>query len=373
MKVLILKKFWIFLLTLTALISLGINTNADLRNLIDPLTDDELGIILGALNSRFQVNWKRKFRLTDLSDRRKSLKVLNFLVAVNDTRKIRSDREILHYLEGFCAEENPESNPSKLLYKKFMEKRWKNKQYTLDLRDGALRGLWRNAVNESLESLKDIEHFLILNDDESTITSKEVRISQDSNILPLPLPPVTSVSLLPLSSSSSPSPSPFSLLLTASSSASSTVVSSTPSADVSDEAEGILSMLNEKSKKMLLYVRLNNFQIPFEEFNFRNPKEKNECEYICNYLQCILQKKRDNILKKKDRFLFDSPEHGFYANKQKKYEDIISGILVLFPKATTSFPSVSSSRSKSSRFSSFSSRDSGAHKWCALSQITFKL
>lgn len=358
MKVLILKKIWIFLLTLTVLISLGINTNADLRSLIDPLTDDELGIILGALNSRFQVNWKRKFRLTDLSDRKKSLKILNFLVAVNDTRKIRSDREILHYLEGFCAEENPESNPSKLLYKKFMEKRWKNKQYTLDLRDGALRGLWRNAVNESLESLKDIEHFLILNDDESTITSKEVRISQDVDILPLPLPPVTSASLLPLSSSSSP----FSLLSTAYSSASSTVVSSTPSADVSDEVEGILSMLNEKSKKMLLYVRLNNFQIPFEEFNFRNPKEKNECEYICNYLQCILQKKRDNILKKKDRFLFDSPEYGFYANKQKKYEDIISGILVLFPKATTSFPSVSSSssRSKSSRFSDFSSRGRGS-------------
>ena len=82
MKVLILKKFWIFLLTLTFLASLGFNTNADVLSLIGALTNEEVRIIHRALNRKGQVDWKKEFKLNTTNRKEKTRKVLSFLSAV---------------------------------------------------------------------------------------------------------------------------------------------------------------------------------------------------------------------------------------------------------------------------------------------------
>lgn len=341
MKILILKKFWMFLLTLTFLMSSKINSNADVLSLIDALTDEEVRIIHRALSNKCQVDWKKEFKLNTPYRKEKTRKVLGFLTAVYATKMAKSKQETLDYLKNFYVEEGSESDPIKLQYKEFMKKRCEDREAKLELGKGQLEGLLRNSAHDDRETFEclarepdDFDGFVIL---EPTIASQELKIGQ----------PIVDICT---SSSSSSSAS--------SSSSSSVASSSTPPtsvSDVSDAEEELLSRLDEKGAKIALRARLNNYQIPFTEFDFsvseevekRNDAEK--CNDVCDYLKRILQKKINNILEKKDKFSSASPEYDFYTNKHEKYEDIITAILVSFFNKTELPPTSHSASSSSSK------------------------
>ncbi len=117
MKVLVFKKLWMFLLTLTFLMSSKINSNADVLSLIDALTDEEVRIIHRALSNKCQVDWKKEFKLNTPYRKEKTRKVLDFLTAVYATKMAKSKQETLDYLKNFYVEEGSESDPIKLQYK----------------------------------------------------------------------------------------------------------------------------------------------------------------------------------------------------------------------------------------------------------------
>lgn len=343
-----------------------INSNADVLSLIGALTDEEVRIIHRALSKKCQVDWKKEFELNTPYRKEKTRKVLDFLTAVYAMKMEKSKKEIVDRLQNLHKQESSRLDSSKLQYKQFMENRWQERQDKLERGEATLKGLLRNSKQDDLgtfeclsivdaPSVDDLGDFVILESEEGAgMTSQELKIE------PLAVSIFTSVS----SSSSS----------SASSSSSSSVASSsippTSVSDVSDAEEELLSRLDEKGTKVALQARLNNYQIPFSAFNFSVSEEAEQCNNICDYLKCILQKKINNILEKKDKFSSDSPENDFYANKHKKYEGIITVILVSFSNKIESpppFHPVSSRSSKSHRSSLFSkgkssSRSSRARK-----------
>lgn len=342
MKILILKKFWMFLLTLSFLIVSKVNTNADPLSLISSLTDEEVRIIHRALNNKCQVDWKKEFKLNTTNRKEKTRKVLDFLTAVYAMKMTKSERETLDCLQSFYAEESSEPDPIKL---QFMKNRWREKQTKLELGKGQLEGLWRNSIRDDRETFEcltrepdDLDDFVILGS-EPTIASQELKIGQ----------PVVDI-FTSASSSFSSSASSSSSSSVASSSTPPTSVSSTSLTDVSDEAGELLSMLDEKSAKIALQARLNNYQIPFAVFNFNVPEGAEKCMKVVNYLNSTLERKIRNVLDKQSKLSPESPEHQLYCKKHTRYQKISEdmwGSYMTNKASPLSFYSASSSRSKS--------------------------
>ncbi|MBX9621709.1 MAG: hypothetical protein K2X28_06770 [Alphaproteobacteria bacterium] len=350
MKVLILKKFWVFLLPLTFLISSGVNTNADVLRLISVLTDEEVRIIHRALNNKCQVDWKKEFKLNTPNREGKTRKVLDFLTTVYAMKIEKSKREVFDYFQSFYAEESSVSDPSKSQYKKFMEDRWQDKQRKLESGEATLKGLLRNSKQDDfgtfecfiIDTDETFRDFVILGGEGATIISQELRIEP---VLEIFTPVSTSSSLSSSSSSSSSS--------VASSSAPSTLASSTSLADISEEAEELLLILDKKSAKIALQARLNNYQIPFAEFNFSVSEETEQCINVVNYLNFILERKTKKVLDKQTGLSPASPAYQFYCKKHTGYQKISEDMWTSYMGNEVSLPALhpvsSSSRSKSSR------------------------
>lgn len=348
MKVLILKKIWVFLLPLTFLTSLGFNTNADVLSLIDSLTNEEVRIIHRALNKKGQVDWKREFKLNITNRTEKTRKVLSFLTAVYAEKMEKSKQECLDYLKSFYAEGSSESDPSKLQYKQFMKNRWQERQAKLESGEATLKGLLRNSKQDDLKTFEclsidadeSLEGFVILgNEEEGGMTSQELRIE----------PSVVSIFTSASSSSSSSSSS------AASSSTPPTSVSSTSMVDVSDEAEELLSMLDERSAKIALQARLNNYKIPFSAFNFSVSEEAEKCVKVINYLNFVLERKTKKVLDKRIELLSGSVAHQFYYEKYIGYQKVSEDMWMSYMTNKDSPPPFHPVRS-SSRKSGRSSR-----------------
>jgi hypothetical protein len=319
-----------------------INSNADVLSLIDKLNNEEVRIIHRALNNKCQVDWEKEFKLNTSNRKKKTRKVLDFLTVVFAMKMAKSEQKTLDCFQSFYAEESSELDPIKLQYKQFMKNRWEERQAKLESRDATLKGLLRNSKQDDLETFEYLiikpevtfDGFLILDDG---ITS------HPSKIEPSVVDIFTSASSACSSSSSS----------AASSSGPPMSMSSTPLADVSDEAEELLSMLDEKSARIALQARLNNYQIPFAKFSFSVSEEVEKCMNVVNYLNSILERKTRSVLEKNNKSSPVSPEHQFYCEKLSKYEEIRNAMWTSYMTNKASpppfHPASSSSRSKSSR------------------------
>lgn len=353
MKLLILKKLGVFLFMSIFLISSAVNTNADWHDLIDSLNQDEVKIILRALNHKCQVNWERDFRLNTSNRREKTRKVLEFLNAVYTEREKKLDREQLCYLTNFYAEREKTLNPEELTQlfsdsgKAFRTEQWQKKKDKLELGRGQLKGLLNNSdhtdfltfecLSTKTIAIEGAEDFVILDSGAEELISREVRFEQSALTLNEELTAVLDLLTsepAPVSSSSIPTPIP---LISISASVSPPASSILPD-DTTDEAEVLLLMLDEKSVKLTLHARLNDYRIPFNAFHFSIPEEKERCTKVVNYLNLMLERKLGKILDKQTKFPPDSPSWQFYHEKYTQYGRIHNIMWDLFTEKINSSP-----------------------------------
>ncbi|MBY0502012.1 MAG: hypothetical protein K2P93_08460 [Alphaproteobacteria bacterium] len=354
MKILILKKVCVFSLTIGLLINSIIPTNADFLSSIDSLNGEEVKIILRALNNKCQVNWERDFRLNTPHRKERSRRVLEFLNVVYTERQLRLDQEQLDYLATFYKEREitldhetlPEVPPDP--GKVFRAERWKKKKTKLEMGRGKLEGLLSNServdfLTFAYLSPKPIvteaaEDFVILDSIDDEFTFREITFDEPVVALDLfPSDPATSSSsLIPVPSSSIPASVSAPAL-------------SVLSDETIDEAEVLLLMLDEKSAKITLNARLNDFCIPFDAFHFSILEETEKCTNVVNYLNLILERKLGKVLDKQTKSLPDSPSQQFYLEKYMQYQVIHDNMWGLFTQKMQSPPSPPIARASRNR------------------------
>ncbi|MBY0292981.1 MAG: hypothetical protein K2W92_06825 [Alphaproteobacteria bacterium] len=90
------------------------------------------------------------------------------------------------------------------------------------------------------------------------------------------------------------------------------------------EHNELLSTLDEKSVKITLQALLNDYHIPSHEFNFKVRKDEDRYGNVVAYLMWTLHRKQENILRKKMALIPDSPRYRFYCywydTKLAKYD-----------------------------------------------------
>ncbi len=338
-----------FSLTIILLINSIHSTNADLLSSIDSFNEEGVKIILRALNHKCQVNWERDFRLNTPNRREKTRKVLEFLNAVYTEKKQKLDQEQLYYLTTFYTERQPTLDQEHITEtfpapgKAFRDERWKRKQAKLELGKGKLEGLLSNSeradfltfecLSRQAITIEGIGGFVVLDDEENELISTEIKFEEPA--FTLSEEQTTALDLFPstpalASSSSTPPP-----ILSASISASSI----SPPDDAIDEAEVLLSMLDEKSAKIALQARLNDYHIPFDVFHFSIPEETEKCTKVVNYLNLILERKIKRVFDKQTTFPPDHPGQQFYLEKHTQYLHIHDNMWNLFTQKMESPPS----------------------------------